>query len=211
MNGLRTGRLVTSLDAAKCANDSNQYCDSQINDVDVYYQWETGPSSFNQFAAVKDSSGTFVHFDAPLLVNFTVPTGLAYHQYAGTSLVLQYGGYGDLWGIPGYCVTADTNTIVPCTQDVRYVPSFQIPFDAATGKVTSGDKTYLVKWLDREIRFAHKAASVCSAANLQVPTSVVLPTANDLKDPGDANSDMYIGVRPVVNEAPRVIQGDVKF
>src|SRR3569833_1270867 len=45
----------------------------------------------------------------------------------------------------------------------RYVPAFAIPYDPdATpqqGKVTTSTRTYLVKWLDREIRFAQKATS----------------------------------------------------
>lgn len=212
MNGLRSGRLFPSLAAAECSNGSGTYCDAKVNDLDVYYQWETGSNSYSQFAAVKDSSGTFVHFDAPLMVNFTVPSGAAYGQYAGTSIVLQYGGYGDLWGVPGYCVSPATNAVVQCGDGTRYVPSFQIPFDTINGVATgSGNTTYYIKWLDREIRFANKAPSVCSAANLTLPSNIVLPTSSSLKDPGDVNSDIYIGVRPVVNEAPRVIHGDVKF
>ena len=212
MNGVRSGRLFPNLADAECAAGSGTYCDAKVNDLPVYYQWETGANSYSQFAAVKDSSGTFVHFDAPLLVNYTVPTGAAYGQYAGTSLVLQYGGYGDLWGVPGYCVSPDTNAVVPCGENVRYVPSFQIPFDTIKGVATgAGNATYYIKWLDREIRFANKTPSVCSAANLTLPSNIILPTSSNLKDPGDANSDIYTGVRPTVNEAPRVIHGDVKF
>jgi hypothetical protein len=212
MNGVRSGRLFPTLAAAECSNGSGTYCDAKVNDLDVYYQWETGANSYSQFAAVKDSIGTFVHFDAPLLVNYTVPTGAAYGEYGGTSLVLQYGGYGDLWGVPGYCVSPDTNAVVPCGENVRYVPSFAIPFDTVKGVATgSGNTTYYIKWLDREIRFANKAPSVCSTANLTLPSNITLPTSSNLKDPGDANSDIYTGVRPIVNEAPRVIHGDVKF
>lgn len=211
-NGIRSGRLFPTLAAAECSLGSGTYCDAKVNDLDVYYQWETGANSYSQFAAVKDSSGTFVHFDAPLLVNYTVPNGAAYGQYAGTSLVLQYGGYGDLWGVPGYCVSPDTNAVVQCGDGTRYVPSFQIPFDTVSGVATgAGNTTYYIKWLDREIRFANKNPSVCSAASLTLPANITLPTAGDLKDPGNANSDIYIGIRPVVNEAPRVIHGDVKF
>jgi hypothetical protein len=211
-NGIRSGRLFPTLAAAECSNGSGTYCDAKVNDLDVYYQWETGANSYSQFAAVKDSSGTFVHFDAPLLVNFTVPNGAAYGQYAGTSLVLQYGGYGDLWGVPGYCVSPDTNAVVQCGNGTRYVPSFQIPFDTVNGvAMGTGNTTYYIKWLDREIRFANKDPSVCSAASLTLPSNITLPTAGNLKDPGDVNSDIYIGVRPTVTDAPRVIHGDVKY
>jgi hypothetical protein len=68
-----------------------------------------------------------------------------------------------------------------------------------------------VKWLEREIRFARKNLGVCDAAGLTVPSGMTLPTAVDLKNPSDPASDIYIGVRPVVTAAPRVIHGEVKF
>src|SRR6185295_1492857 len=72
-NGVRTGRLFTNLADAECSLGSQTYCDWKVNDVDVYYQWETGANPFNQFAAVKDSGGNFVTFDAPLQLAYTVP------------------------------------------------------------------------------------------------------------------------------------------
>ena len=86
-----------------------------------------------------------------------------------------------------------------------------IPYTAAQGKVTANGTTYLVKWLEREIRFARKNLSVCDAAGLTVPSGITLPTATDLKDPSDPNSTIYIGTRPSVTSAARVIQGEVKY
>jgi hypothetical protein len=211
-HGVRSGKLFVNLADAECAVGSGTYCEWRVNDLDVYYQWETGPNQFNQFAAVKDGSGAFVNLDPPLQVNFQVPQGDAYGQYAGQSIVLQYGGFGDLWGLPGICVSPQTNEEVACDGgDVRYVPSFVIPHDIAIGKVTAGGNTYLVKWLEREIRFARKNLSVCDAAGLAVPSGMVLPSTADLKDPSDPASDIYVGVRPTVTTAPRVIHGDVKY
>jgi hypothetical protein len=215
-NGLRSGRLFVNLADAECSPGSLTYCDSKVSSLDVYYGWETGPNSYNQFAAVKDSSGTFVNFDPPLQVNYTVPMGAAYGTYAGTTLVLQYGGFGDLWGIPGACVSALTNATVSCdTPNARYVPNFVIPFDATLGMVTDVSDpsvTYLVKWLEREIRFATKNLSDCTLANLALPTgSLALPTVADVQDPSDASSSIYIGAKPVVTAPPRVIQGVVEY
>lgn len=211
-NGLRTGRLFTQLSEAQCDVSGTTFCDWKVNDASVYYQWETGPNAWNQFAAVKDSAGNFVTFDAPLQVSYTVPDGTAYGIYAGKSLVLQYGGFGDLWGIPGVCVSRLTNATVNCNeQGSRYVPSFVIPYDSTAGQVSDGTKSYVVKWLDREIRFAQKPLSACDTAGLTVPANVALPTASDLKDPTDASSDVYIGAKPTVTSAPRVIHGDVKY
>ena len=212
MNGVRSGKLFANLGDAECSTGSGTYCEWKVNDVDVYYQWETGPNSYNQFAAVKDSNGAFVTFEAPLQLNYHVPTGVAYGQYSGQDIVLQYGGFGDLWGIPGVCVSHLTNQEVNCgDQNARYVPSFVIPYDVSIGSAVADGHTYLVKWLDREIRFARKPLTVCDSAGLTVPTSVTLPTAQDLKNPTDPNADVYIGVRPVVTDAARVVHGEVKF
>jgi hypothetical protein len=216
-NGLRSGKLYAdSLEATECSPGSGTYCDDKINAMAVYYQWETGVNSFNQFAAVKDSTGEYLKFDAPLQVNYSVPAESKYGEYAGQSIVLQYGGFGELYGIPGYCVSAATNAVVGCenggdNEDIRYVPSFTIPFNTTQGKVTVGDATYFVKWLNREIRFANKASSVCDAAGLVTPTGVTLPTAAELQNPSDPSSAIYIGTKPVVTAAPRVIHGEVKY
>ncbi|HYM36394.1 MAG TPA: hypothetical protein VET48_13425, partial [Steroidobacteraceae bacterium] len=211
-NGIRTGRLFTSLAAAECTTGSGTYCDYKVNDADVYYQWETGSNNWNQFAAVKDSGGNVVHFDAPLQVSYTVPTGTQYGNYAGKTIVLQYGGFGNLWGIPGSCVSRLTNQSISCNDpDARYVPEFAIPMSDTTGVVTAGSTTYLVKWLDREIRFAGKPLSTCTNDGLVVPSNVTLPDASGLKNPADPNDSIYIGTKPTITDAPRVIQGDVKY
>jgi hypothetical protein len=210
--GLRSGKLFPVLLSAECFVGSGTYCDSKVNDLEVYYQWETGPDSHSQFAGVKNAQGEFLQFDAPLQVSFTVPAGQGYGDYAGQKIVLQYNGFGDLWGIPGHCVSRLTNETVECNgQDSRYVPAFVIPYDAVSGQVSSGSDHYLVKWLDREIRFAKKPLGSCTVAQLTTPVGSVLPTAAVLKSPHDPNSDVYIGTKPVVTTAPRVIHGEVKY
>lgn len=218
-NGVVSGRLFSSLADAQCNQSPAEYCDWAVNSADVYYVWQTGPNTWNQFSAVRDGAGAFVHFDAPLQVNFSVPSGAAYGSYAGTSLILQYNNFGDLWGIPGSCVSATTNAAVDCsTPNSRYVPDFVIPYDPSAAHqgvvtTTSGGVTtpYLVKWLQREIRFAAKDASVCSNDHLQAPTNVQLPTAAGLKNPSSSSSDVYLGIEPTVTSAPRVIQGEVRY
>jgi len=210
--GVRTGKLFTALASVQCSGDASHYCDNKVDELETYYQWETGPNQWNQFAAVKDAQGAIVAFDAPLQVTYGVPTGAQYGAYAGKSIVLQYGGFGELWGIPGTCVSRLTNEKVSCeTPDSRYVPAFVIPFDEVLGRVNNGATPLLAKWLDREIRFAKKDVAVCSAAGLTVPSGLTLPSASDLKDPSDSSSAIFIGTKPVVTDAPRVIHGDVKF
>jgi hypothetical protein len=211
-SGVRSGRLFADLSAAVCDNDPTRYCPNKVDELQVYYQWETGPNQWNQFAAVKDGAGAVVNFDAPLQVSYDVPAGNAYGAYAGKSIVLQYGGFGELWGVPGVCVSPLNNDRVSCdTPNSRYVPSFVIPFDDVLGRVQSGGTPLLAKWLDREIRFARKSVSVCTLAGVTLNVGVTLPTAADLQDPSDSASPIYIGDKPVVADAPRVIHGDVKY
>jgi hypothetical protein len=185
-----------------------------VNQQEVFYQWETGANSHNQFAAVKDAAGTFLEFDAPLQVNFAVPNETQYGDYAGQNMLLQYSGFGELYGIPGHCVSPANNEVVSCEgggEEKRYVAAFSIPFNTTQGKVTLGADTYLVKWLDREIRFASKPGNVCDTAGLITPTGVTLPTSAELQNPSDPASAVYIGAKPVVTAAPRVVHGEVKY
>lgn len=214
-NGVRSGRLFTDASAVLCPGSGTQWCEYKVEELDDYYVWETGANAWNQFAALKTpGSNSFVAFDAPLNVDYTVPNDTAYGAYAGKSLVLQYGGFGDLWGLPGHCVSASTNATQSCDQpDSRYVAAFAIPFDETLGVVHAGATPYLVKWLDREIRFARKDPSVCSSAGLTLPSGLTLPTATDLQSPAaGSGSAVSIGTAPDMSGAsPRVIHGEVKY
>ncbi len=224
-NGVMSGRLVENLTDAQCGADTGNnplYCDWKISAANVYYQWQTGPNSWDQFSAVQDGTGRFVHFDAPLNVSFKVPANTSgsspYGSYANTNLILQYGGFGDLWGIPGSCVSGMSNQPIACDDPsgtARYVSAFEIPYDPAAtpqqGVVAAGGQTYLVKWLDREIRFAQKQVSTCSASGLTT-SPAALPSSNGLQDPSSPSSAAYNGPQPVpANTAPRVIQGQVMY
>jgi len=211
-HGVRSGLLFTNLSDAECSKGSGTYCETKVSKLEIYYQWQTGAGGYNQFAAVKDSNDVFVEFDAPLQVNYSVPNEAKYGEYAGQQLVLQYGGFGDLWDIPGHCVSPTTNAVVSCDgENVRHVAAFTIPFDPTQGQVVSGEDTYLVKWLEREIRFAPKALSECENAGLQLPVGVSLPTSAGLQNPADPSSAAYIGAKPSIAGAPRVVHGEVKY
>lgn len=230
--GVMSGRLVGNLTDLQCGTNGGQpqYCDwvAQGN-AQVYYQWQTGPNTWDQFTAVKDNSGNVIKFDPPLNVNFKVPAnksgsganGLPYGVYAGSTLVLQYADFGDLWGIPGNCVSLTSNQAINCNEaQARYVPSFAIPYDGTgasqdgvvTTSANGAQTTYLVKWLNREIRFASEPVNTCTSApeSLHV-TPATLPTSAGLKDPSSASSPVYNGVEPTVTSAPRVIQGVVEY
>ncbi len=222
-NGVRSGRLVTATDAAAIITAKNGFCNNcgtfNQGDVDFlpvgssYYVWETGANNWNQLSLLMNGS-TPVTFDPPLPVNFVVPSGAKYGSYAGATIGLQYGGFGDLWGIPNECVDVTTNAACDFTpgtgtaqNNQRWTSKFSIPFDATTGVVTAaqGSTQYLVKPMDKEIRLAKIS---CAGTGLSTAglTNTGLPTAADFIDP-----TATVGAKPIVTDAPKVIHGVVQY
>lgn len=222
-NGVRSGRLVTPADATAMisAKDASGVCGgtspgtcTAFNQGDIdflpvgssYYVWETGGNPWNQIALLMSGS-TPVTFEAPLQVSFTVPNTSKYGSYAGANISLQYGGFGDLWGIPNECIDISTNSACVFTggsptasNNQRWTSKFSIPFDTAAGVVT-GTATYLVKPLDKEIRLAKVACAGTGLATAGL-SSTGLPTSVNWVDPSAS-----VGAKPTVTTAPRVIHG----
>lgn len=227
-NGVRSGRMVTPADAAAmiAAKNAANMCGGSpctaFNQGDIdflpvgssYYVWETGGQPWNQLAILKDSNSNPVAFEAPLQVSFVVPSGAKYGSYQGATISLQYGGFGDLWGIPNECIDVTTNTACVFSggsatpqQNQRWTSKFSIPFDTTNGVVTAngGATTYYVKPLDKEIRLtkvncADTAVGGLSTAGLS--TTGLTSLAGGWSDP-----TATVGTKPTVTEAPRVIHG----
>jgi hypothetical protein len=237
-NGVRSGRLVTSADATAIIAAKNTACGNcnlfNQGDVDLlpvgssYYVWETGANPWNQISYLMSqpaapATPVLEVFDAPLQVSYTVPANtdlvnkLPYGNFAGSTMTLQYGGFGDLWGIPNECIDITTNTAcvfsgTPTPQaNQRWASKFTIPFDATgvknlvtvsstQGTVTAGT-TYLAKPLDKEVRLAKLATCPAGLTTAGI-TTAGLPTAADFVDP-----TATVGTKPTVTAAPRVIHG----
>jgi hypothetical protein len=152
-----------------------------------------------------DANGTRVHlYPQTLDVTFEVPNDpVRYKQYAGTTMTLTYAN-SFFWGMPSVCGTDPHNPGHGLCEDV-----FVIPYDTLEGRVTAAGQTYWVKWLNRAVRLAAKDMSEC--ASLNPPGYVDLPTAASLADPSDPNSPNYIGIKPVVTDPPRVIDGVIQY
>lgn len=235
-NGVRSGRLVLPADATTIINAKNAACGTcnlfSQQDVDllgmgsIYYEWDTGGNPWDQLAILMNGT-TPVTFDPPLAVNFVVPTGTKYGNYAGATIGLEYGGFGELWGIPNTCIDVTTNAVCDFNnlpayqqQNFRWASKFSIPFDAAAGVVktaiaqgtvgTAGyvaaNTQYLVKPLDKEIRLAHASLLTCTTAGLTLPTlsTITLPVAASFIDPTTS-----AGTKPTFATvpAPQVIHG----
>jgi hypothetical protein len=203
-NGIVSGRLVSSADAGQIKCDSNgtansngtHYCPNRLNDAATVYFWETGPNSWNKYAGLS-LGGNAVSFDPPMSLTYSVPNNGT--VYAGTTLVLQYNGFGDLYGIPGKCVNPVDNSDVSCGNQSRWVSAFTIP---AGGTVSDGTNTYYVKPLQQEIRLTESPGQ-CSALSLPTIADGDLPSVAGWTDP------TAIGSTPTMptSAAPKVIHG----
>jgi len=207
--GVRTGKLF---DAATlqgnvlpaCQFNPAQTCEPDTN----YYVWETGPNNWNQYLALV-SGGVPVTFDPPTNVPFspsTANTNLAAGDpLLSKALQLQFNGFGELNGIPGKCVNPVDNSVVACGSGTnqRWVPAFAITDGT---QLTIGSQTALVKYLDRELRLGEDVAA-CGGMNL---TPATLPTGAGLHDPSNSADAYYIGTKPTVTAAPKVIHGVVQ-
>ncbi|MDX8399575.1 MAG: hypothetical protein R8K20_04940 [Gallionellaceae bacterium] len=217
-----SGKLIDATTfAAITPTTAGQYTATDLAAINTFYTWQSSSNSWDQLSILKDSSGAVVKFDAPMKVDFVVPANTdtvlkkPYGNYAGTTLSLEFGGFGDLWGIPSSCIDLITNSacdFTKTTQDTfRWKPEFSIPFDGTAGVVTftpTGGTltTYYVKPLSQEVRLRKVATTACTTAGLAYPTSTpTLPVASGWTDPA-------LGTIPTVsNTAPRVIQGVVMY
>jgi len=193
---------------------TGQICSWQAGSVLLeFYTWETGPNSSNQFVGVTNANG-FVRFDSPLMVKY-IGLGDPYGTL-GTTYMLQYGGYGQLNGIPGKCVDVNTGLDADCSTGnngnsaVEWVPQFTIPTSNGGNLTTLVDETdstiqYYVKPLLVEQRMMADSLSVCSTLSLTDFTAYTLPDMSLWSDPVAAD-----GPEPSVTSAPAVIGGVVQ-
>jgi hypothetical protein len=223
-NGIQSGRLAikVDLDAQVTARGgvANTYLPVDFDQLTTYYQWQTGGNNWNQLSMLYSGS-TPVVFDPPLNVDFVVPSGAQYGTYAGATFTLQYGGFGNLWGIPSTCIDISTNAnCLPNNatpqQLQRWTPQFSIPTGLLDGKVTvSSNQTgagtvYLVKALQKEVRLGKVVTSSCTGLTLPTAGSVTLPDNTSWSDPSSSSSSNYVGTKPDFGgtpPAPQVIQG----
>jgi hypothetical protein len=214
-NGIMTGRLFAApLATATCPSwlsPAPASCVQEPANPTVYYTWQTGPNQWSQSLwLTKASDSSVVQLDAPQNIPYVVPTGTAYGTYAGKSILLQFNGFGNLFGIPGYCVDPVTNATVDCTPNARYVPMFSIANGTTmTLPAASGTAAVplIVKALDAEVRLKNLGAGAAQCASMTL-TPLTLPSgAGNLHDPSSSTDIDYLGTMPTVTAAPKVIDG----
>jgi hypothetical protein len=206
--GFHSGMLFepssANLSTVACDWDSSQTCNWQAWDrMTEYYTWETGPESWNKFTAIKNTSNQFEKFDAPMKVTYThaQTDSSAYdYKYNGSKFVLEYGGFGNLHGIPGRCIDRNTGATTSCNGEVRWVPEFSIKPGVTVANAADSTIEYVIKPLHGEQRMSNVDLANCSSLSL---TTYELPGISDWVNPA-------IGSKPVITDAPAVIGGVVQ-
>ncbi len=203
----KTTERATALAALQCypSYDNNTLCPWEArNAFSTFYTWETGPDAWNKLTVLVDSDNSSVKFDPPMVVKYTHSDNKSNSgkNYDNATFYLEYGGHGDLWGVPSFCVDAKTGEKVSCANDgtTRWVPEFVIKKASLVTQVKDGSTQYLVKPLQVEQTMKKtSSASVCTDAGLSFGT-ISLPDSEPYSDPD-------IGERPTVEGPPAIVAG----
>lgn len=186
--GMRTGPLVQDLAGLTDVWD--------IWNVNEFFVYETGHNAWNQLTTVEDAFSADVVFDAPLQFLYEHLTANDLNEDAshdGHKVVLQYGGPGDLWGIPseGVDLTGDA-------QPDRWYPVFSI----ADGVICGPTGTeYVIRGIEVERTLDEDPGG---APDLDITDAGALTLPDN-----SLYSTPVMGPRPVVQAPPAVINGEL--
>ena len=171
--------------------------------MSTFYIWETGPQSHNKLEVLVASDNSSQKFDPPLMVKYehsgtTSNTG---KSYDGVNFYLEYGGFGDLHGIPTFCVNMITGEKSDCDSNSRWVQEVVVPAGSLATQVKDGTTEYVIKPLEVEQTMVKASStSVCENAGLSLG-SVTVPDNSNWEDPD-------IGDRPTITGPPKILSGE---
>jgi hypothetical protein len=189
MWGMHSGPMV--LDTSELTDTWDMW------NLDVFYTYETGHNTWNQYGAVQDADGDCVEFDAPLQFLYTHTTAADRNgddTYDGSSYFLEYGGNGDLWGIP-----FEGEDLKGEGDFDRWYPIFGI----VDGTLMGPDGTeYVVRAIEME-QTLQEDPGAAPDLDISAADDLVLPTGANYATP-----DMT--AKPVVTDPPAVINGEVQ-
>ena len=194
----------------------------------TWYELSFGASQWDRKRYVVDqSTAAYVDFSRPTTLYYEVPgDATVYGDDAGKSFRLDFGGFGDLWGIPGHVINVKTGESLgewyngTWSDNLRYVNRFIIePHNGVDPVLTQkgSDTKYKVKALGGEQWLKLKASAIDSLTYSK--TADNLPAWNNLvnigpkTDEGAANPSS-IGDKPVdadlINDGkPAIIHGEL--
>tara|TARA_B100000953_G_scaffold125654_1_gene103630 strand:- start:119 stop:649 length:531 start_codon:yes stop_codon:yes gene_type:complete len=171
----------------------------------TFYQWETGPKSWNKLEVLVAADNSSVRFDPPMNVKYT-HSGTSSNSgksYDNASFYLEYGGFGNLWGLPSFCINRKNGEKVSCANDdsTRYIEDIMVPAYADVTQTADGSTNYIVKPLEIEqtMRKA-SSASKCTVDGGLAFGDLSLPDESEYTAP-----DMT--AMPVVVGPPTIVGG----
>ena len=212
--GLQSGILfdntTANYNSLRCSWDNNSICPWDARtDLSSFYTWETGTKDWNKLTVlVNTSDNSSVKFDPPMSVKYTHSgTGSnSGKSYDNASFYLEYGGFGNLWGLPSFCINRKDGEKVSCANDdsTRYVEDILVPAYADVTQTADGSTNYIVKPLEIEQTMKKaSSASVCTDAGTDAGLAfgdISLPDESGYTAP-----DMT--AMPVVEGPPTVVGG----
>ncbi len=137
------------------------------------YRWETGHNSWNKMIGVKESaSSVAVSFDKPISFSYkhlTANDANGDPKFNNKTFLLNYGGSGDLWGIPWVDASGNSGNPGP-NSEMR--PAFALKDGILMGPTGT---EYAVKGIDMELN-PKSATGLCGSLALNQPAEP-LPTA----------------------------------
>lgn len=187
--GMRTGPMIPAGTEIDNVHD--------VWDLEVVYVYETGPHEWNRYSALRDAEGDFVNFEPPLQFTYTHALENDLNDdatYAGQTFALNYGGDGDLWGIPheGFDIDGDGHPD-------RWYPQFSLADGSLVGPTGT---EYVVRAIEMEQRLLENEEG-CTELDIAGATALDLPDDSGYQEPN-------IGAKPVVTDPPAVIEGEVQ-
>ena len=205
-SGILFDNTTANYNSLRCSWDNNSICPwDGRTDLSNFYTWETGTNDWNKLTVlVNTSDNSSVKFEPPMSVKYTHSgTGSnSGKSYDTSSFYLEYGGFGNLWGLPSFCISKKNGDKVSCANDdsTRYVEDIMVPAYGDVTQTADGSTNYIVKPLEIEQTMKKaSSASVCTDAGLAFG-DISLPDESGYTAP-----DMT--VMPVVEGPPAVVGG----
>lgn len=206
--GIQSQAMLTSIDGLETVWDTWN--------SDVSFRWETGANSWNIYSAVKDASGDYVQFQAPIQMlykhddanNINWEAGDVQTEQHNATYMLEYGGEGQLWGLPwdSGCDGASEGEGEGGECNGRWGNAFSLK-DATT--LTDGTTNYVVKGIEREQTMVEVDDVTECTDELTVDEALELPTDADVD--GITQDMASYANKPEVTDAPAVIEGEVQI
>ena len=197
--GIRSGPLLTDTQVSATSTLGLQNAWELWNELEEYYIYETGPHSWNKHAWLEDSLGANLTFSAPLRFLAEVEEGddiNGRNDYNGLTFTAQYGGPGELWGLPWE--EDENGNWRPL---LGFAPGFLM------GDVDGGE--YVSKPVEIEMQMTEIDGTDPSAVGLDDE----LNTADSFIFSVDGNSfdlECLSETAPELDEPPKVIKGKVQ-